>query len=149
VVALRARRAPVNRLAIELARAAPDLYIETRLADPRESGIRSSLVAAAALRRRRATVPALRRLAAAGTERERIVACSALWRLRDRAAGVEIGSALEHRSWRVRRAASRALGLLGDRGRLPELYRELKDPHPGARLAAARALRRLGEAILA
>jgi HEAT repeat protein len=149
VAALRARRIPVNRLVIELARAAPDLYIETMLVDPRQAGIRASLVAAAGLRRRRGSLTALRQLAGSGTERERVAACSALWRLRDAASPAAIGPALEHRSWRVRRAACRALGQLGDRTHLPELYRGLNDPHPKARIAAARALRRLGEAIQA
>jgi HEAT repeat protein len=143
--ALRARRVAASRLVLELTRAAPDHYIESWLADPRAAGIRASLATAAGLRRRRGSLPQLRRLALTGTERERAAACRALGWLGDPAASVDVGAALEHRSWRVRRAASRALGELGDRERVPDLYRRLHDAHPKMRAAAARALRRLGE----
>jgi HEAT repeat protein len=56
-------------------------------------------------------------------------------------AAPEFGGALRHRSWRVRRAAVRALGAIGDRSWLPDLQEALYDPHPSTRYAAARALR--------
>jgi HEAT repeat protein len=59
----------------------------------------------------------------------------------DPEAGPELSSALTHRSWRVRKAATRAFGVIGDRSRLPELNERLYDPNPSTRYAAARAMR--------
>jgi HEAT repeat protein len=53
IAALRARRIAPGRLVIELARAAPDLYLESCLNLPKNASVRPSLVAALALRRRR------------------------------------------------------------------------------------------------
>lgn len=139
--ALRTRQLPPSRLAIELSRAAPDLYIESILSAPQNAGMLAQLAAAAGLRSRRSALEPLRRLALAGTERERATACRALGLIGDPAAGPELCANLEHRAWRVRRAATRALGVIGDRSRMPELQERLYDPHPSTRYAAARALR--------
>ncbi len=141
VGALRARRLPSSRLVIELSRAAPDLYVEACLRSPQNTAVRAQLAAAAGLRGRRSSIEPLRRLAVEGTERERATACRALGLIRNPEPGLEFNSALEHRAWRVRRAATRALGEIGDRSWLPELQQRLYDPHPSTRYAAARALR--------
>jgi HEAT repeat protein len=139
--ALRARQLPPSRLAIELSRAAPDLYIESILWAPQNTAVRAQLAAAAGLRSRLSALEPLRSLALSGTERERATACRALGLIGDPAAGPELCVALEHRAWRVRRAATRALGVIGDRSHLPALHERLYDPHPSNRYAAARALR--------
>ena len=139
--ALRNRRLPPSRLVIELSRAAPDLYLESCIRLPQNSAVRAQLAAAVGLRGRRSGLEALRRLAAEGTERERATACRSLGLTANPEPGPEFRSALAHRSWRVRRAAARALGEIGDRSWLLELQETLYDPHPSTRYAAARALR--------
>jgi len=139
--ALRARRLPSSRLAIELSRAAPDLYLEFCIRAPQNVAVRAHLAAAIGLRGRRSGLEALRRLAMEGTERERATACRCLGLIANPEPGAEFKSALAHRSWRVRKAAARALGEIGDRAWLPDLNETLYDPHPSTRYAAARALR--------
>jgi HEAT repeat protein len=141
LAALRSRRLPWSRLIIELARAAPDLFIESSLPAPQNTGVRAQLAAAAGLRGRKSALEPLRRLAVEGTERERATACRGLGLLGGPTAVAEFGSALRHRSWRVRFAAARALGEIRDPSWLPELQETLYDPHPRIRYAAARALR--------
>jgi hypothetical protein len=141
VGALRTRRLPASRLIIELSRAAPDLYLETCIKAPRNVAIRAQLAAAIGLRGRRTGLEPLRRLASAGTDRERATACRCMGLIGNPEPGAEFKSALAHRSWRVRKAAARALGEIGDRSWLPDLQETLYDPHPSTRYAAARALR--------
>ena len=141
LAALRSRRLPWSRLIIELARAAPDLFIEASLRAPQNVGVRAQLAAAAGLRGRRSALESLRSLAVEGTERERATACRGLGLLGGPTAVPEFSSALRHRSWRVRFAAARALGEIRDPSWLPELQETLYDPHPRIRYAAARALR--------
>lgn len=141
VGALRTRRLPASRLIIELSRAAPDLYLESCIQAPRNLAIRAQLAAAIGLRGRRTGLEPLRRLASAGTDRERATACRSMGLIGNPAPGAEFKSALAHRSWRVRKAAARALGEIGDRAWLPDLQETLYDPHPSTRYAAARALR--------
>lgn len=146
--ALRTRRLPSSRLVIELSRAAPDLYLESWMRAPQNVAVRAQLAAAIGLRGRRSGLEPLRRLASEGTERERATACRSLGLIANPQPGAEFQSALAHRSWRVRRAAARALGEIGDRSWLPALQETLYDPHPSTRYAAARALRlvRTGDA---
>jgi len=143
LLALRGRRLAGGRLVIELCRAAPDLYLESIIDDPKNSAVRAHLAAALAFRRRRTGLLPLRRLAGIGTERERLVACRALGRLGDCAATDWIIASLGHRSWRVRVAACRALGQLGGRGAIAALRQRAEETHPSARAAAEHALRRL------
>jgi HEAT repeat protein len=141
VGALRTRRLPSSRLIIELSRAAPDLYLESCIRAPQNLAVRAHLAAAIGLRGRRTGLETLRRLASEGTERERATACRCLGLIANPEPGDEFKSALAHRSWRVRKAAARALGEIGDRAWLPDLQETLYDPHLGTRYAAARALR--------
>ena len=143
IAALRARRIAPGRLVIELARAAPDLYLESCLNLPKNASVRPSLVAALALRRRRTALQTMRRLVVSGSQRERTYACRALAWLRDRAAADDVAEALEHRSWRVRFVAARTLGQLGDARHLPALEQRLLDPNQQTRSAAAQALAKL------
>src|SRR5207237_878062 len=53
LLALRGRRLAGGRLVIELCRAAPDLYLESIIDDPKNSAVRAHLAAALAFRRRR------------------------------------------------------------------------------------------------
>ena len=143
VAALRVRRISAGRLVIELARAAPDLYLESCLNLPRNASVRPGLVAALALRRRRTALHTMRRLVLSGSQRERTYACRALAWLGERAAADDLAQALEHPSWRVRHAAARSLGQLGDERHLPALELRLLDANQQTRGAAAQAVRKL------
>ena len=143
IAGLRARRVNQSRLVIEMARSAPDLYLESCLNLPKNASVRPSLVAALALRRRRTALQVMRRLVVSGSQRERTYACRALAWLRDPSSSEAVVQALEHRSWRVRQAAARTLGQLGDLTCLPALQEKLLDPNQQTRAAAARALLKL------
>jgi HEAT repeat protein len=141
IAALRARRLPISRLVIELARAAPDLYLESNLNLRKNAAVRPALVAALALRNRRTALSTMRRLVVSGSQRERTYACRALAWLRDPSSADYVAQALGHRSWRVRRAAARTLGQLGAAAQVPALEQTLQDPNQQTRAAAAYALR--------
>lgn len=76
------RRGPAARLAVELARAAPDHYLEGELRDPANSTILPILALAAELRRDAAAVPDLIPLLDAESPRTRLFARHALLSLR-------------------------------------------------------------------
>src|SRR5207247_2241985 len=67
-----------RRLVAELARAAPDLLVESALAEPQPQSVRPALAIAAGLRRRRAAVGPLIALLENGSRRERVISCRAL-----------------------------------------------------------------------
>jgi hypothetical protein len=114
VRAARARRVPAGRLARELARCAPDHYLEAALLRPENRGVRPLLAVAAGLRGRSpAIVPLLVEMAASSSEAERT-------------------------------AAYHALGALGEQGTVPMLVDALFDASPRAQQSARCALRRLG-----
>ena len=106
------RRGSTARLAIELARASPDLYLEARLADPRLRRIRASLALALGLRRRRSGLPALLTLLESGNRTERVVSARAIGWLKADAAGAALVYALGDPDWQVRNAATKAIGPL-------------------------------------
>jgi HEAT repeat protein len=148
IAALRSRRLPPSRLVIEVARSAPDLYLECCLNLRRNASVRPSLVAALALRRRRTALNTLCRLAVAGSQRERTYACRGLAWLGDPTSSAYVALALDHRSWRVRQAAVRSLGQLGDRSHLRAVLDRLQDPNPRTRAAADQAVRILTPAAV-
>jgi HEAT repeat protein len=96
-------------LMVELARAAPDLFLETALRQPRRSGTRGAVAAAAGLRRRRSAVRPLMALLASGSRRERAISCKALGWIGDRSAVPAISAALEDKEQKVRTSAEKAL----------------------------------------
>ena len=131
-----------RRFVAELARAAPDLFVESALSgSPR--GARSSLALAAGLRRRRTATTHLMSLVQMGTQRERVIGCRALGWIGAATAIPLITQALDDRDWKLRVSAAKALGALGaDSARTPLRYM-FADRNPHVREAARRALRRI------
>ncbi len=103
------RSGPRAVLMVELARAAPDLFLESALTHPRSSATRYAVAAAAGLRRRRSAARPLIALLASGNRRERAVSCKALAWMGDRRAVPAISAALEDREQKVRTSAQKAL----------------------------------------
>jgi HEAT repeats len=135
------RRGSTARLVLELARAAPDLYLETKLVDPQLRRIRPSLALAAGLRRRRTSLPALLDLLETGSRTERAVSARAIGWIGSLDAGAAVVYALSDPEWQVRNAAAKALGWLAGVGEA-ELTFSLLDRQPRVRRATGDALRR-------
>jgi HEAT repeat protein len=135
------RRGSTARLVMELARAAPDLYLEARLVDPELRRIRSSLALAAGLRRRRTTIPALLDLLETGSRTERVVSARAIGWIASPESGAALVYALSDPDWQVRNAAAKALGWLTGAGE-SELTFGLLDRQPKVRRSTEDALRR-------
>jgi HEAT repeat protein len=108
MIAIR-RSGPSAALMVELARAAPDLFLESALTRPRGSGTRYAVAAAAGLRRRRSAARPLIALLASGSRRERAISCKALGWIGDRSAVPAISAALGDREQKVRTSAEKAL----------------------------------------
>jgi HEAT repeat protein len=114
--ALRARRVPASRLIRELARSAPDLYLEAALAQPENRQLRAALAVAAGLRPCPTPIARmLYELLDEGVEGERIAACHAFGALGYTEAVPVLLDALFDRSPAVRQAARGALNRLGAR----------------------------------
>ncbi len=108
--AVHARRLPQARAAVELSRAAPDLYVEERLRDTAHAAAGPVLAMAAGLRRRRSSLEPLLDGLQAAKRRERALRCRALGRLQDPAAAPTLLRMARHdTSPQVRQAALRAL----------------------------------------
>lgn len=108
--AVHARRLQQVRAALELCRAAPDLYVEERLRDPAHSAAGPVLAIAAALRRRRSALEPLLDGLQGAKRRERALRCRALGRLKDPAAAPTLLRMARHdTSPQVRQSALRAL----------------------------------------
>jgi HEAT repeat protein len=144
--ALRAGRLSAGRVAMEIARAAPDHYVVAEVERAENHDLRAPLVLAAALRRRPFPIEILLELMQ-GSEAERAAACHALGVLgHSEAAPLLIDELFDH-SPRVRRAARSALNRLGVRDSVPEVLHTPRDRQPAhdrsplARLGAWRARR--------
>ncbi|HEX6487290.1 MAG TPA: HEAT repeat domain-containing protein [Candidatus Dormibacteraeota bacterium] len=108
--AVHARRLPQARAAVELSRAAPDLYVEEHIRDSAHSGAGPVLAMAAGLRRRRSSLEPLLDGLQAAKRRERSLRCRALGKLRDPAAAPTLLRMARHdTSPQVRQSALRAL----------------------------------------
>lgn len=142
VKGLRWRRGSMARLAIELARAAPDHCLETKLAEAEPGRVQASLVLAAGLRRRRSAVPSLLAVLESGTRNTRALAARALGSIGAPEAVPALGYAAVDPEWPVRAAAAKALGSIPG---VPEgaLSLSLVDRDPRVRRTAEVALRRL------
>jgi HEAT repeat protein len=140
------RRGLNRRLVAELARSAPDLFIETALAEPQRQSVRPALAMAAGLRRRHAAVGPLMSLLAQGSRRERVISCRALGWIGSRVAVPEITSALQDRDWKIRMSAAKALGTLRAHSARDDLHYLKIDPNARVRKAAQHALIQLREA---
>jgi len=132
-----------RRLVAELARAAPDLLVESALAEPQPQSVRPALAIAAGLRRRRAAVGPLIALLENGSRRERVISCRALGWIGARNAVPIIAAALQDRDWKIRMSAVKALGALRARTVQDDLRYLQIDRNARVRKAANMALARL------
>ncbi|HEX6351263.1 MAG TPA: HEAT repeat domain-containing protein [Candidatus Dormibacteraeota bacterium] len=146
VRAIRWRRESAVRLTLELARAAPVLYLERALLDLEFAPVRGWLALAAGLRRRPSAVASLVHVLATGSRFERIAACRALGWIGDPSVLPAIGYLLKDPGWQVRWAAARALGQIGEPGCLAELEENLQDRNLKVRVGTAGAIARLTQA---
>jgi len=132
-----------RRFVAELARSAPDLFVESALAASFRPGVRSALALAAGLRRRRTASTHLISLVQRGSSRERVIGCRALGWIGASTAIPVITAALNERDWKLRVSAAKALGALGAQSARPQLRYLFADRNPRVREAARRALRRI------
>ncbi len=137
------RRGISRRLVAELARGAPDLFIEVALAQPQKPGSRPALALAAGLRRRRTATSQLTALVRCGSRRERVISCRALGWIGATTAIPVITEALNDREWKLRVSAAKALGALRARDSRHEIRYLLADRNPRVRAAARQALRQI------
>jgi HEAT repeat protein len=132
-------------LITELARAAPDLFLEVAVteSDPRRPTAVPAAALAAGLRRRHTATGPLLALLMHGNRKERVISCRSLgWIGSGSATSVLIG-ALEDGDWKVRMSAAKALGALRVQLAEPNLERLLGDRNLRVSTAARSALRRL------
>jgi len=113
--AMRTSRLGAGRLARELARAAPDFYLESALVTPENSKIRAALALTAGLSGRSSEVVEQLFALLEGDPAERAAACHALGALHHLPAVPLLMDALFDPSPRVRHAAAVALTRLGAR----------------------------------
>jgi HEAT repeat protein len=137
------RRGSSRRLVAELARSAPDLFVENALREPGKPGLRSALAIAAGLRHRKTAVMPLIALLEHGSRRERVNSCRALGWIGARSAIPVITAALLERDWKLRVSAAKALGALQAHESTPHLRYTLTDRNPRVCQAARQALRRI------
>lgn len=126
----------------ELARAAPDLFIEAALSARQISGVNAGLALSAGLRRRQTAVGPLLALLMAGGQRERAIACRALGWIGSQAAVPGLIASLDDPEWKVRLSAAKALRRIRPQAAVRELELLLSDRNVRVRLAAGAALRR-------
>jgi HEAT repeat protein len=117
--ALRSGRLGAGRLARELARSAPDFFLETALSRPENRQIRAALALTAGLRGRSSAVAEQLLALLEGDPSERAAACHALGGLHHTPAVPFLMDALFDPSPRVRHAAAVALTRLGAREPTP------------------------------
>ena len=106
------RKGLSRRLVTELARAAPDLYLELALGEQQRPAVRPALAIAAGLRRRHTAVGPLISLLQRGSRRERVISCRALGWIGSQTSIPIIILALQDRDWKIRMSAAKALGTL-------------------------------------
>ena len=137
------RRGLSRRLVAELARAAPDLFVEVALTEPQRPAVRPALAIAAGLRRRQTAVAPLIGLLEHGSRRERVIACRALGWIGSGTAVPIIKGALIDRDWKIRMSAAKALGALHAQDAKDDLKYLQIDRNARVRKAATQALYRL------
>jgi HEAT repeat protein len=132
-----------RRLVAELARSAPDLFVESALREPQPQSVRPALAIAAGLRRRHAAVAPLIELTQHGSPRERAISIRALgWIKATNAIPVMI-EALQDRDWKIRLSAAKALRALRARSAVDDLRYLQLDRNARVRKAAANGIARL------
>src|SRR5205807_8951564 len=126
--AMRSGRLASGRLARELARSAPDFFLETALMRPENRQIRATLALTAGLRGRPLAVAEQLFALLEGDPTERAAACHALGGLHHTPAVPFLMDALFDPSPRVRHAAAVALTRLGAREPTPARKRDGRRP---------------------
>lgn len=134
------RRGPNRRLISELARGAPDLFVESALDERQKPTVRPALAVAAGLRRRHTAISHLAVLVQRGSRRERVISCRALGWIGAATTIPLIRDALEDRDWKTRLSAAKALGALRASSCRRELEHLHEDRNPRVRTAAKQAL---------
>jgi HEAT repeat protein len=134
------RRGLNRRLVAELARSAPDLFVESALRLPQPQAVRPALAIAAGLRRRRAAVAPLLELMEHGSRRERVISIRALGWIKATSATPMLIEALQDRDWKIRLSAAKALGRLRARSAIADLKYLQIDRNMRVRKAAANAV---------
>jgi len=138
------RREGLRRtLLVELARAAPDLFLEAALCQTNRNRARTAVAIAAGLRGRRAAVAPLLALLASGSRRERAASCRALGWLKAEIAVPAVAESLADTDWRVRMSAAKALARLGGDTCAVMLEPLRSDPNMRVRKTVLFAMRRL------
>jgi len=130
------RRGPSRTLVVELARAAPDLFLEVALCAPQRVGIKPALAVAAGLRRHHAAVVPLLALLDSGSRRERAASCRALGWIGARSAAPSLADSLKDTDWRVRISAAKALLRLGEDAYVTDLEALISDQDQRVRKVA-------------
>ncbi len=130
--AARTRRVPAGRLARELARSAPDLYLESALRLPENRDVRAVLALAAGLRGRSTTVAGILVELLTGSEAERAAAYHALGAVGGPDAVPLLIDGLFDRSPCVRKSVRGALNRLGARVPVPDGVRQPRGPRSSA-----------------
>lgn len=138
------RMGPRPALIVALARAAPDLYLETVLSRRQPRGVQPAVAIAAGLRRRQTAVAPIVAQLSDGSPRLRAAGGRALGWLGAPAGIPVLVECLEHRDWRVRLSAAKALGKIKDFQPDSQLRACLVDRNARVRSAAHYALRRHG-----
>ena len=137
------RRGQNRRRISELARSAPDLFLESAMEGSDRPVTRPALAIAAGLRRRRTAISPLLKLLERGTRKERVISCRALGWIGASSAIAAIEELLDNRDWKLRMSAAKALGALHARSSKVALEGLEADRNPRVRVAAKQALRRI------
>ena len=143
------RLGPRPVLIIALARAAPDLYLESILSLRQPRAVQPAVAIAAGLRGRRTAVAPIIAQMGVGSARLSAASSRALGWIRSTDGIPVLVEALEHRDWRVRMSAAKALGGIDSFRPGSQLLACLVDRNASVRSAAQNALRRRGRHPLA
>jgi len=142
IESLREHALPDERLIEQLGRPFAVAALLVAVRTPELADIRAGLVEALGLARHAPAGFAIAAILRDGSERERTTSCSALGRIRARAAVGPLLNALDDDVPAVRALAARALAEIGDPRAIEPLQRTLEDPSWWVRANAAQALRR-------
>ncbi len=137
------RLGPRPMFIIALARAAPDLYLETVLRSPQQKSAHPAAAMAAGIRRRRTATFVLMAQLAGGSRRMRIVCSRGLGWIGAPVGAHALSTALTDRHWRVRMSAAKALGSISTYQPGALLHMCLLDRNPRVQRGARDAIRRL------
>jgi hypothetical protein len=138
------RLGPRPALIVALARAAPDLYLETILSRGQPRAAQPAVALATGLRRRRSAVAPLVTQISEGSSRLRAAGSRALGSIGATAGIPVLLDCLENRDWRVRLSAAKALGKIKDFQPSSQMLACLVDRNPRVRSAATCALHKHG-----